>query len=594
MCGGTVLSVKSVGELPAYVTMRLSHLFSTAMHERIAVLALILSLSLLLAYSAAIHSPTPDELAYLPAGVEHWLSGNFEFARVNPPLVRLLAAVPALICGCHRDCTRHSGAMGQRTEHLVGQDFLTANGTRTFVLISLARFACIPFSIFGGLICWLWARRLYGPESAVCALTLWCFCPNILGNGALILPDVASGACGAGSSYLFWRWLRAPMLRTAVYASLMLGVTQLIKANWLILFALWPLVWLAWRFNGRYRPSDGIQPPTIWQFGIILAAGVAIINAGYGFQGTGTLLGDFTFCSAGLRGKAGPKGEEAAPCGNAFRDTVLSRVPVLLPEQYIVGIDLQRLAAERGRLAYLAGTWKGGGWWYYYIAAALVKMPLGVLLLTVLSTVVRLQQRDIVVEPWDEALLLIPALATFFVISAHVGINRHFRYVLPVLPYTFIWASALFGRVMRGRKEIAVIGVGAIAWGVGSSLVVFPHSLSYFNECVGGPRGGYHMLLDSNTDCGQDLLLLKQWIDDHPNAKPLSVGWHLPHLRPALVGVTAPQPPLTPSAGWHIVSVNEIYSYNQRYRYFSAFEPVGNIGYSMNIYHLGDEDVGRR
>jgi hypothetical protein len=565
----------------------------TAMIERVAVPILLSVHALLLAYSASLHSPTPDELVYLPAGIEHWRTMNFEFARVNPPLVRLMAAVPVLICECRTDPTRHNGAPGQRTEHLVGQDFLAVNGPRTFALVTIARYVCILFGVFGASVCWLWARSLYGPRSGLCALTLWCFCPNILGHGALITPDVASAACGVASAYAFWRWLRNPVLHHAVCAGLLLGVAQLTKANWVILFVLWPIVWFVWTSSpGTERYGEKPLVP-LRQLATILAAGIAIINVGYGFQGTGKALGDFLFVSDGLRGQISEGEDAAAALGNVFSNTMVSRVPVLLPEQYVLGIDLQRFAAEHGRPAYLLGEWKGGGWWYYYIVAGVVKLPLGVLLLIVLSAVVRLRQGNCLSEVRDDVVLLMPAIATALLISAHIGINRHFRYALPVLPFVFIWASGLFGERTQFHRSVVAVGAGALIWSVSSSLLVYPHSLSYFNELVGGPRGGPQVLLDSNTDWGQDLLLLKRWIDDHPAATPLFVGWHLPHVRPGLVGISAPRPPLTPVAGWHIVSVNEVFGLDTRYRYFKRFRPVGSIGYSMNIYHLTEEDVRR-
>lgn len=56
------------------------------------------------------------------------------------------------------------------------------------------------------------------------------------------------------------------------------------------------------------------------------------------------------------------------------------------------------------------------------------------------------------------------------------------------------------------------IAVGTCAsWIIASSLWIYPHSLSYFNESIGGPLNGPYHLLGSNTDWGQDLLYLKKW-----------------------------------------------------------------------------------
>src|SRR5580698_4506561 len=42
---------------------------------------------LALAWESYRHSPTIDEISYLPAGLSHWRLGNFHLANVNPPLV---------------------------------------------------------------------------------------------------------------------------------------------------------------------------------------------------------------------------------------------------------------------------------------------------------------------------------------------------------------------------------------------------------------------------------------------------------------------------------------------------------------------------
>ena len=95
----------------------------------------------------------------------------------------------------------------------------------------------------------------------------------------------------------------------------------------------------------------------------------------------------------------------------------------------------------------------------------------------------------------------------------------------------------------RWRHVFASTVVAAMTWSVGSSLTIFPHSLSYFNELTSvlstpgdmsypkplresdhkhnefsairrgicaGPRNGPRHLLDSNIDWGQDLFFLKK------------------------------------------------------------------------------------
>lgn len=58
------------------------------------------------------------------------------------------------------------------------------------------------------------------------------------------------------------------------------------------------------------------------------------------------------------------------------------------------------------------------------------------------------------------------------------------------------------------RKFSAPFIVCCVTWFVVSSLCIYPHSLSYFNELIGGPVHGPRHLLGSNVDWGQDLYYL--------------------------------------------------------------------------------------
>jgi hypothetical protein len=64
------------------------------------------------------------------------------------------------------------------------------------------------------------------------------------------------------------------------------------------------------------------------------------------------------------------------------------------------------------------------------------------------------------------------------------------------------------------------------------SLMTYPHYLAFFNWPSGGPVNGPRYLLDSNIDWGQDVAVLKRYIDDH-HAMPLCTAMfgaaHLKH-----------------------------------------------------------------
>jgi hypothetical protein len=177
--------------------------------HRAAALALLIVHAALIARIGYVNSPAMDEVGHLPAGLSHWVSGRFDLYRVNPPLVRSLAALPVLCAHPTKDWSHYFQGPYARAEFSVGADFLEANGARSFWLFTLGRWGCIPLSSLGGWICYRWAGELYGPYSGLLALTLWCFDPNILANAAQITPDAGAAALGCLAGYAFWHWLGA-------------------------------------------------------------------------------------------------------------------------------------------------------------------------------------------------------------------------------------------------------------------------------------------------------------------------------------------------------------------------------------------------
>lgn len=193
-----------------------------------------------------------------------WEFGRFDVYVVNPPVTRLVAALPVLAAGYEMNWDGFVTGPGARPEFALGEAFVAANGEASIRLMTLARRACIPFSLAGGLFCFLWARELYGAPAGLAALALWCTDPNILAHAELVTPDAAAAAFGLGAAYAFWRWLRQPTDARAVVAGLALGSALLSKMTWLFLFGLWPLLWGGWLLadqNRRPHPLGGVKDP---------------------------------------------------------------------------------------------------------------------------------------------------------------------------------------------------------------------------------------------------------------------------------------------------------------------------------------------
>ncbi|MDQ3329415.1 MAG: glycosyltransferase family 39 protein [Planctomycetota bacterium] len=554
------------------------------------------------------YGSTVDELAHLAAGVTVGSFGRFDLYSVNPPLVKGVAALP--FSGFHPETdwtSWNDWQPGKRGEWKVGERLLLLQGQDGQTLLALARLAVLPLVLVGGVACFLWGRDLAGPGAGLIAQALYTFCPNMLGNGALITPDAAAASLGVVAGYAFWRWLERPSWSRVVTAGIALGLVELTKFTWLILFPLWPMLWLVRRW---LRPQGEVRPSFQSEAGqLSLAMGIAllVIHAGYGFDRPLWKLGEPTFVSVALAGVDSPA--DGGEGGNRFRGTWLGELPVPLPQMLVRGVDLQKLDFDEGGWGYMAGEWKFGGWHEFYLYAALVKLPLGTLALIVLALFAPPTQAKRHIHPgpspsaplprergvWCEIIesgalgwiaVLAPGLAVFVLVSGETGFTRFFRYALPALPFAFVWAgrcatltTTLWGRLLVG---------GCLAATIASSLWVWPHSLSYFNEAAGGPANGWKHLLDANIDWGQDLPALAAWQKEHPEATPFYLATY-DQLVPELYGLKYDRAPSWPAPGWYAVGLTELHKPESRVKWLRDHEPVDRIGYSILIFHVPPE-----
>lgn len=410
----------------------------------------------LLACSAWRHSPTLNEPAHLVAGLGIWEFQRFELYRVNPPLVKLIAALPVMAVGYTGDWDGFYEQPGARPVFAMGADFIAANGERSRFLFAIARWACIPISLTGGIFCYLWSCEIWNSRIAgLISLGLWCFDPGILAHGELITPDCGATAFGLGAGYMFWRWLREPGWFRAAAAGVLLGVAQLAKMTWIVLFGLWPVLWLFWLVAGGRAVSRGLQLSEcrcravvqFLQLATVLAVGLYCLNLGYCFDGTLTRLGDYTFVSTAMTGE-----DEPLTPGNRFLRSPLAEMPVPLPRQYLLGMDIQKSDFEEyGQPSFLRGEWSDRGWWYYYLYGLAVKMPHGtqlVLCVSLIAVYVQCSGRG--PSPgahasvgWTDVVVTVtPALLVLILVSSQLEFNRHVRYVLPAMGFVFVTAGA--------------------------------------------------------------------------------------------------------------------------------------------------------
>jgi hypothetical protein len=542
--------------------------------------------------SLRLENPTIDEVLHLPAGVTYWQTGSFRNYPHNPPLVKLLAALPVLAANPVTSPIYSSAYWREDPPNKagIGHLFAELNASRYFELFTSARMLMPLFGVAGGIATFLWSRKLFGTAGGFLSLFLWCACPNILAHTRLVTTDVAAASIGVLATFVFWRSLYRPSWVSAAICGALLGIAQLTKFSLLILCGVWPFLWLTHvlvlipRSSWRARCLS-----TLGHAVVVILACLLVINLGYGFEGTGLRLGSYRFHSAlftiprdrEVHGIPRPVGlferiEEGR--ANRFSESWLSNIPVPLPRAYVQGFDDQKLEADGvwarylvppelgdqmgsagdrivGYPVYLNGELRSKSWAEYYLLCLLYKVPEGTIALT-LAGVICLFARTRSWGDWADAvaLLAVPCVV-LCAMSFGTNINLGLRYVLPAFPYLFILAGGVIPaarslRVTALRKlgfATILAAILSTSWAVAS---IHPHYLAYFNFIAGGPDRGAEHLIDSNLDWGQDLVGLRRWILEIAQGEQVGIAyfgqinpeifrrrgepipWYLPPARP--------------------------------------------------------------
>ncbi|HUO08159.1 MAG TPA: glycosyltransferase family 39 protein [Phycisphaerae bacterium] len=578
-------------------------------HRIMVVLIIVLHCGIVL-FEGAKDGPGWDEVGHFAAGLEHWYHGRFQLFSVNPPLVRLVVLAPVALAKVAKDpdeCLGERGP-GGRPEFMIGAQIASAAKSSYFSMLTAARWTYLLFSLLAAWVCYRWSVKLWGNLGGLISLLLWCLSPTVLTFSHIITPDLGAAAVGIFALYSFRHWLEVPTPARLILAGIAIGLAELSKSTWLILIPLLPILWLLLRvmdqrFNWRLCFREGGQ--------LIGVLGITwfVLNLGYGFEGSFSTLGTFKFISSPLGGQVEVDGPPHP--GNRFRGTILEGVPVPLPANYLIGIDYMKWEFEHKEWSYLNGKWQLGGWWYYYIFGLAVKEPIGNWAIFFVATIITISCRRRLRAIRDDVVILLGTMTCIFVfVSCQTGFSHHIRYMLPAVPMAVIWmggASLLLNR--RDRLISRLVTWGCLGWSAASSLSVFPHHMSYFNEIAGGPRNGYKYLDDSNLDWGQDLHYVKAWYDDHPYARPFHLMSDVTLINPRNAGIDwlpvpvsphfkrAPldQPAkLGPQPGWYCISIKRTHAnLINEYDYFKEYAPVDWVGDTMPVYYISFDEANR-
>jgi hypothetical protein len=530
------------------VTVRREALLGACLLAAFAALALL---------AAARQSPAYDETAHLAAGLTYLERGDFRLNPEHPPLLKVLAALPARalrpwpeggagddsIAGRALEKVWDSAPGGENAQWVYAYTRLYGPTDAALARAGVSRVSELPteaaltredfhndadrlffrarlpltaLAVLLGLLVWAWARELHGPAGGLLALSLFCFSPSFLAHAPLVTTDAGFSVFFFGAAFFWRRALRGARAGDAAAAAGCCALAAVSKFSAVLLAPALAAQALA-QIASAPRAQRGR-----------LAARAALLAAGAAVCGWAAI-----WAAYGLRFAAAPR------ASTAFRwDEVLSgggagvsllrhlRERRLLPEAFIYGAAFTKHRAA-ARSSFLLGRVSTGGSLAFFPAAFALKTPLPVLALMAAGAALLARRRGR--RPDLACLLAAPAVYAAAALASRLNIGH--RHILPVYPFLFVAAGA--AAAPRRRVSPAAVALGGAAAAAVSAMLVFappwrpqrvyPDFLAYFNEAAGGPRGGSRALVDSDLDWGQGLKSLSSWLARRGIAEPVNL-----------------------------------------------------------------------
>jgi hypothetical protein len=443
------------------------------------------ALVLQLLYGLVSDGVTDDEPIYVASGLMH-ARGDFRVNRDQPPLAKLLAALPLLPMQPRvpEPPDADSEAWSYRVIH-------TENRHRP--LVPVARLPAVVASTLLGLVVWSWGRAAAGPRAALVALAVVAFQPALLAHGHLATTDAIAALMMVASSAAFWLFLESASAGRALLVSVGLGLAVTTRLTAWLLVPVFLVLLAAAALRPAGRPRAGRA--------VLLLAATMLLTVPL------VIWGVYAFRFEPWPGAA-PE-FSARPSGATGELLRFSARHRLLPHAYLEGFRFQLEHSAKGHPAYLLGGRSETGFPHYYLVALLVKNTPGFLALAALAAwLARARPGP---SSAARAHWLITAAAIVLAASAG-GIHIGERYILAAYPYLALWIASFMGAAWDSKRVRRAAGVALAAHAVPVLLAAPAGHLAYFNLIAGGSRGGHRWLADSNLDWGQDLPRLADWM----------------------------------------------------------------------------------
>ncbi|HJQ37644.1 MAG TPA: hypothetical protein VKB93_10945 [Thermoanaerobaculia bacterium] len=434
---------------------------------------------------------TIDEPYHIVSGVSYVERGDFRLNPEHPPLVKLWVGAwlaPSIQLPRFRAL---EGKIDERDYH-ESTVFLRhdPDNLRRRARLAMIAFHMLAFAAFA-----FAARRVAGAPVALGALLFLAIDPTVAAHMPVVMTDLpvailsAIAILTAIAAFRTWRGI------DVIVASLALGLALGTKHNAIITAAVIAAIGIVM----------AIRAKRVVYFAAMLLGAILVLWSLYGFRYYETSPRVETFNK--------PIAEKISDLRTPAARTLIDVMndAKLLPRAYLWGLaDIVRAGVESRAIPFASfgRTYIGDTPWHYFPAALAVKVPLGLLALTLAGFALAFASR----QRWElaaVALLGIAFLAALMISnSGYAGV----RHALPLFPVFAVFAGVTIAYAWQTSTRVIVIALIAAAC-IAALPVARPWE--FFNAIAGGTKRAHLAFSDEGLDLGQRTLELERFYRAH-------------------------------------------------------------------------------
>lgn len=599
-------------------------------------------------------SGTTDEVAHIPAGYSYLKYQDYRLNPEHPPLIKAWDALPLLfVKNLKFPLDKICWTTDTNGQWECGWEFIYRMGNDADKILLLTRIPVLVLTLILGLFIYKWARELWGWKVGLVALFFYALSPNILAHSRLVTTDLGATATFFIAIYYFFKFIKKPQGWYLWASGIAFGIAQLAKFSNILLIPYMILLILVllfiWRpmepvtflgFNRFRRAWLG----RIWMFGVSFVL-ICII----GFTLVGSVYAIFTFkmpidkIQQTIDGSLNQEDNLSIQIKDVLHKMADNKI--LKPYSYYgLGLRMVFARVSGGNTTYFLGETSNQSWWYFYPVSFLIKTPLVLQILLLISfgyliyflakkakrIRADMEINGLVNRGWNIFVKIInnylfffvafSSMAMFMLVGVLGNLNIGLRHILGMWPFMIMVCAWGFSNIsliafsnesrMREVGETQInrpvrfkglrigFGVILILWYIIVQIKIWPYYLAYYNELVGGYRNGYKYSVDSNTDWGQDLKRLAKFVEDN-KIKKIKVDYFGGSVPEYYMGNKQElwRSNFGETTGWLAVSA----TYYQNSKYYAAvygekdyswldkYKPVAIIGGSILVYNIPEK-----